>query len=178
MRKFTSAVVRIDYFSLPCTITPTCRGITGFDIHVHSNYFCLSVMTLSPAGAGLVKYLTWSVLLIWSCYTLQQLIGNCKYTTTPLLYYLYPPLIRFLLDFSCSYTSPELDLFLIYRWRSKRNHPIRELLKVRLTIFIRHCLNELRFSIHVCIRICWFEDNRIETIEGSRKQIIRFNNRL
>jgi superfamily II DNA/RNA helicase len=38
-----------------CTITPTCRGITGFNIHVHSYYICLSVMTLSPAGAGLVK---------------------------------------------------------------------------------------------------------------------------
>jgi hypothetical protein len=29
-----------------------------------------------------------------------------------------------------------LGLFLFYRWRSKRNHPIRELLKVRLAIFI------------------------------------------
>ena len=89
-----------------------------------------------------------------------------------MLYYLYPPLNRFLLDFSCSYNSPELDLFLVYRWRSKRNHPIRELLKVRLTIFIRHCLTELKFSIHVCIRICWFKDNRIKrSIEGTQGDV-------
>ncbi len=50
-------------------------------------------------------------------------------------------LLRFHFTPTGSATS-EFGTFLFYRWRSKRNHPIRELLKVRLTIFIRHCLTE------------------------------------
>ena len=46
------------------------------------------------------------------------------------------------------------------------NHPIRALLKVRWTFFVWHCLSEWKFSIHLCSRICWFEDNpsRIDSI--------------
>ena len=40
----------------------------------------------------------------------------------------------------------------------------RALLKVRLTIFIGHCLAEWSFSMQLCSRICWFEDNRIDPI--------------
>ena len=41
----------------------------------------------------------------------------------------------------------------------------RALLKVRLTIFIGHCLAEWSFSMQLCSRICWFEDNRIDPID-------------
>ncbi len=44
-------------------------------------------------------------------------------------------------------------------------HPKRALLKVRLTIFIGHCLAEWSFSMQLCSRICWVEDNRIDSID-------------
>jgi hypothetical protein len=65
-----------------------------------------------------------------------------------------------------SHLSFELVLF--YRWRSKKtfiNLTSRALVKVRLTIFIGHCLAEWSFSMQLCSRICWFEDNRIDPID-------------
>jgi hypothetical protein len=36
--------------------------------------------------------------------------------------------------------------------------------KVRLTIFIGHCLAEWSFSMQLCSRICWFKDYSIDLI--------------
>ncbi len=47
-------------------------------------------------------------------------------------------------------------------------HPIKALLKVSLTIFIGHYLAEWSFSMQLCSRICWFEDNRIDSIDRRR----------
>jgi hypothetical protein len=69
-----------------------------------------------------------------------------------------------LLDFSCSYTSPELWTFSLLQVEEQWNYLLRVLLKVRWTVFIRHCLTKWRFSIHLCSRICWFEDMWIESI--------------
>ncbi len=44
-------------------------------------------------------------------------------------------------------------------------HSSRALLKVRLTSFIGHCRAEWSFSMQLCSRICWFEDNHIDSID-------------
>ena len=48
-RKFSFAIVRVDYSQLPYGITPARGDIADTNIHVHCLYICHSVMTHNPA---------------------------------------------------------------------------------------------------------------------------------
>ncbi len=72
------------------------------------------------------------------------------------------------MEFSCSSISPEFrtcSLLQVETVEEQWKHSSRALLKVRLTINIRHCLAEWSFSMQLCSWICWLEENRIDSID-------------